>query len=198
MAPSDLRLRHAALTARLDLARAERSQGRLKAGDLAALETLAAGSLQVDPESEASQGDWLACQGLKARLLTDQGRDPGPTLRGALDFYVSRTREPRAPDLREAHMVLCGLLAQYEADHGRSPDQPLAEALRDAGHSCEGHPDALEDLRALKARLEAHPHNPARADRRWSGGSSAQPAALKRKTDSPLVGDSARLNLLAG
>lgn len=154
-APSDTRLHHALLTARLALARLDRTAGRLTLPDLASLETLAARALQVDPEAPAAQGDWLALQSLKARLLEDLGRNPAPVLHQALEYYWSRTREPRPVDLRAAHMTLYGLIAQREAIQGRSPEAALTEALRGAGHCPGEQPDALEEILNLKNRLEA-------------------------------------------
>lgn len=72
-APSDLRIHHANLVARLGLARFACQAGQLAPPDLAHLETLAARALDLDPEDPQAQADWREVQAFKAHTQAEGG-----------------------------------------------------------------------------------------------------------------------------
>jgi serine/threonine-protein kinase len=177
-AQSDGGLHHAALTAGLGLANLALQRGELQVSALDQLAVRAEQALELNPDGAVAQGDWLSVQCLKAMRLADLGRDPQDTLQAALAFYWTRTREPRPPHLREAHMVLYWLVATRASAQGQPPDAPLAEALKGAGHTTAGPRDYLEDLLHFKASLDASRTPHARPNVRATNSLPVPPSVL--------------------
>ncbi len=145
-APSDPELHHASVQAREALLRLDLAQGRASRAEGGALFALAEAGLRLNPADPMLQADWLRAKVLEARICIQAGSDAGPSLREAMAFYWTRTREPRPAALRGAHMILYTLAAEQEAAQGRSPHAALQEAWKNAGHVLEGPTDHLERL----------------------------------------------------
>ena len=152
--PSDPRLHHAALAAALGLAAGALERGALTPAALASLDQQADQQLILDPDSAQAQSDWLRVRALEAQSLAARDKDDQPVLDQALQFYWTRTREPRTLDLRLNHLELYWLQAERDFEHGADPTRALQQALKDPGHSLDRGRDVLGDLLNLKARLE--------------------------------------------
>lgn len=152
---SDPRLHHLRLAAGLGLADLALDRGVLSEGTVAALGRQAELELQLDPGRQAAQSDWLQVASLKAMRLLGLSRDPRAVLDQALQFYWTRTGEPRGMDLRMDHLVLYWLQAERDFARGEDPGPALTEALKDPGHTVARGRDHLGDLLNLKARFTA-------------------------------------------
>jgi len=148
------RLHHAACAAALGLAAIDLERGDLTQTRVANLLRQADRALEIDPDNQPAQSDWLQMRTLKALRLRGLGQDTRPALDEALQFYWSRTREPRNLDLRMDHMVLYWLQAERDFDQNGDPGPSLAEALKDPGHTFTRYRDFLGDLLNFKARWE--------------------------------------------
>ena len=148
------RLRHAACAAALGLAAIALESGDLTQSKVADLQRQAEPALLLDPDNQDAQSDWLQARTLKALRLRGMGQDTRPVLDEALQFYWSRTREPRNVELRMDHMVLYWLQAERDFDHGEDPSPSLVEALKDPGHTVTRYRDFQGDLLNFKARCE--------------------------------------------
>jgi serine/threonine protein kinase len=152
---SEPRLHHAACTAALGLAAIALDSGDLTQACLGELEQRTDLALVLDPDNQDAQSDWLQVRTLKAMRLRGLGQDARPVLDLALQFYWTRTREPRNLDLRMDHMVLYWLQAERDFERGEDPGPSLAEALKDPGHTVTRFRDFQGDLLNFKARVEA-------------------------------------------
>ena len=152
--PSDGALLRAEAVASLGLASLSLEGGELSLDTLEALQRRILQALVLDPEDPLAQSAWLRVQNLKIMRRMDLGQDPARELEEGRQFFWTRTREPRAVDLRVDHMVLYLRQAEHDAAHGRDPWPALTEALRDAGHAVGRHRDFYGDLLNAKARLE--------------------------------------------
>jgi len=152
---SEQRLHHACCTAGLGLAALALDQGELTAGGLADLELETGRQIELDPDNQDAQSDWLQVRALKAQYLRGLGQDPRAVLDQALQFYWTRTAEPRSLELRMDHMVLYGLQAERDAARGEDPLPGLNEAMKDPGHTFSRTRDFQADLLNFKARFEA-------------------------------------------
>lgn len=148
-------LHHAQCRAALGLAALALDRGDLPLASLAPLEEQAAQALRFAPEAPEAQSDWLRVRTLKVARMMDLGQDPSQALNEGLQFFWTRTREPRAVELRVDHMVLYFLQAQVDLAHGKDPMPALAEALKDAGPALGERREFFGDLLNFKARLEA-------------------------------------------
>jgi len=92
---------------------------------------------------------------LGLQILHGLGQDPRPVLDEALQFYWSRTREPRNVELRMDHLILYWLQAERDFSKGEDPSPSLTEALKNPGHTVTRSRDFQGDLLNFKARLEA-------------------------------------------
>ena len=146
-------LHHAQAVAGLGLASLALDRGDLTLAALTELEQQAAQVLLLGPEDPQAQSDWLQVNGLKARLLLKAGQDPRRVLGQGLQFFWTRTREPRSVDLRIDHMALYLLQAQADAAAGRDPGPALDEALKDAGPAVGRLRDLYGDLLGFQSRL---------------------------------------------
>ena len=147
-AQSDERLYHAQSVASIGLATLALDRGELSLDFLLELERDAAQVL-------VSQSDWLQVHCLRVACLMDRGQNPRQALEEGLQFFWTRTREPRSVDLRVDQMRLYFQQAQWDASQGRDPWPALAEALKEAGHAVNRPLDFYGDLLNFKARLEA-------------------------------------------
>jgi serine/threonine-protein kinase len=152
---SEEALHHAQAVAALGLAALGLERGDLPLDGLENLERRTRQTLVLNPDASQAQSDWLRANGLKVMRMMDLGLDPRPDLDEAMQFYWTRTREPRTVDLRVDHMVLYQRQAEQAWAHGQDPWPALTEALRDAGHAEGRHRDFYGDLLNTKARLEA-------------------------------------------
>jgi serine/threonine-protein kinase len=154
-AQSEPRLRHALCTAALGLAAVAMERGELTPRAVEDLQAQAGLGLQLDPDSQDAQTDWLQAAALKAMLLLGLGQDPHTVLDQALQFYWTRTREPRGVELRMDHLVLYWLQGERDFARGEDPGPAIAEALKDPGHTATRPRDYQGDLLNLKARFDA-------------------------------------------
>jgi hypothetical protein len=152
---SDPGLHHAACTAALGLAAVALENGGLEPWRLEQLEQETGQALLLDPANQDAQSDWLQVRALKAMRMWGLGQDPRPVLDQALQFYWTRTREPRGLELRTDHLVLYWLQAERDFARGGDPGPALTEALRDPGHTVTRFRDFQGDLLNFKARFEA-------------------------------------------
>ena len=153
--PSDGALHRAEAVASLGLASLSLEAGELSLDTLDGVKRHIQQALVLDPEDARAQSAWLRVQNLRIMRMVDLGQDPARELEDGRQFYWTRTREPRAVDLRVDHMVLYLRQAEHDAAHGADPWPALTEALRDAGHAVRRHRDFYGDLLNVKARLEA-------------------------------------------
>jgi serine/threonine-protein kinase len=152
---SEPRLHHVACAAALGLVAVSLENGTLDPRSLTPLERQTDQALVLDPDNQDAQTDWLQVRIVKALRLRALGQDPRPVLDQALQFYWTRTREPRSLELRTDHMVLYWLQAERDFDHGEDSGPSLTEALKDPGHTATRIRDYQGDLLNFKARLEA-------------------------------------------
>ena len=152
---SEQRLQHACCSAALGLAAAALERGELAPGSLADLERQTDQQLRLDPDDQDAQSDWLQVRALRAMAMWGLGQDPRAVLDQALQFYWTRTVEPRGLGLRMDHMVLYWLQAERDFALGEDPAPSLTEAMKDPGHTVTRFRDFLGDLLNFKARYEA-------------------------------------------
>jgi len=152
---SEPRLHHAAATALIGLASASLECGDLTQTSLEDLERATDRALQLDPGDQDAQSDWLQARALRALRLMGLGQDPRQVLDQALQFYWTRTREPRSLELRMDHLALYCLQAERDLDRGEDAGPSLVEALKDLGHTATRFRDFQGDLLNLKARYES-------------------------------------------
>jgi serine/threonine-protein kinase len=152
---SSERLHHAQCTAALGLAAIALENGELSSRYLSELEQMTEQQLQLDPGRQDAQSDWLQARSLKILAQWGQGQDPRPTLDRAMEFYWTRTREPRDVELRTDHMVLYWLQAEWDFAQGEDPAPSLNEAMNGMGHAATRFRDFQGDLLNFKATFEA-------------------------------------------
>jgi serine/threonine-protein kinase len=152
---SEPRLHHAACIAALGLAALGLERGDLAPRTLEELERQTDQALLLDPGNQEAQSDWLKVRAFKALRMWGLGQDPRQVLDQGLEFYWSRTREPRSVELRMDHLVFYWLQAERDFARGEDPGPSLTEALKDAGHTITWFRDFQGDLLNFKARLES-------------------------------------------
>jgi tetratricopeptide (TPR) repeat protein len=111
-------------------------------------------ALELEPDAPAFLEDWLGTRFLTARYQNALGRDALPGLEGAMTFMATRVKEPAAPALQAARMLIFWQVAEARAQHGQDPGPALLEALRASMPTASFNRDYQGDVLNFKARLE--------------------------------------------